>query len=154
MFLPGRPVMPGGAGSAEFASMRAAGASPLARRLLALDGVRSAFFGADFVTVTKDPGVAWPVLRPEVFEVVADFFASGEPVLTPTADGEGGGGGGGGAGPADTAILDTDSEVVAMIKELIETRVKGEATEAVERESDKALSAMEKKLADAGILRS
>lgn len=221
MFLPGREVMPGGVGTADFGSLRAAAGSPLARRLLTLDGVRSVFFGSDFVTVTKDAGVAWAVLRPEVFGVVADFFATGEPVLGGGAGADGGDGVGGGeaaSGPADTAILDTDSEVVAMIKELLETRVKpavaadggnivfvgfdeptgivslalqgacstcssssvtlkhgvenmlrhyvpevkgvaevqadGAAGDAVERESDKALSAMEKKLADAGILRS
>lgn len=223
MFLPGREVMPGGVGTADFGSLRAAAGSALARRLLTLDGVRSVFFGSDFVTVTKDAGVAWAVLRPEVFGVVADFFATGEPVLGGGAGTDGGDGGGGGdaaaaAGPADTAILDTDSEVVAMIKELLETRVKpavaadggnivfvgfdeptgivslalqgacstcssssvtlkhgvenmlrhyvpevkgvaevqadGAAGDAVQQESDKALSAMEKKLADAGILRS
>lgn len=220
MFLPGREVMPGGVGTAEFGSLRAASGSALARRLLTLDGVRSVFFGSDFVTVTKQADVAWAVLRPEVFGVVADFFATGEPVLGGTAAGSDGaqGEGGSAAGPTDTAILDTDSEVVAMIKELLETRVKpavaedggnivfvgydessgivslalqgacstcssssvtlkhgvenmlrhyvpevkgvaevqpdGAAADPVERESDKALSAMEKKLADAGILRS
>ncbi|GAB0490660.1 hypothetical protein MMPV_001897 [Pyropia vietnamensis] len=220
MFLPGREVMPGGVGTAEFGSLRDASGSALARRLLTLDGVRSVFFGSDFVTVTKQADVTWAVLRPEVFGVVADFFATGEPVLGGTAAGADGaeGEGGGPAGPADTAILDTDSEVVAMIKELLETRVKpavaedggnivfvgydestgivslalqgacstcssssvtlkhgvenmlrhyvpevkgvaevqpdGAAADPVERESEKALSAMEKKLADAGILRS
>lgn len=116
MFLPGREVMPGGAGSADFPSLRTAGGSPLARRLLAVDGVRSVFFGGDFVTITKDDPIDWSVVRPEVFEVIMEFFADGsEPVLL--ADGETG-------VHSDTAITDDDDEVVAMIKELLEMRVK------------------------------
>jgi NFU1 iron-sulfur cluster scaffold homolog, mitochondrial len=43
-----------------------------------------------------------------------DHFASGKPLFT-DADG---------ASPSDTAISDEDSDVVAMIKELLETRIK------------------------------
>jgi hypothetical protein len=39
---------------------------PLARRLLAEPGVRSVFIVADFVTVTRDPEVAWSDLTPRV----------------------------------------------------------------------------------------
>jgi NFU1 iron-sulfur cluster scaffold homolog, mitochondrial len=116
MFLPGREVMPGGVGSADFPNLRTAGASPLARRLLAVDGVRGAFFGAHFITVTKDAAVDWAVVRPEVFEVVMDFFMDEtNEVLTAGGDGE---------WSRDTTISEDDSEVVVMIKELLETRVK------------------------------
>jgi NFU1 iron-sulfur cluster scaffold homolog, mitochondrial len=116
MFLPGRQIMPRGQGSADFPSVRAATKSPLARKLFAVDGVRAVFFGADFVTVTKHEAVDWAVLRPEIFAVVMDFFISEEnPVVI--EDGPA-------AWNADTAIRDDDSEVVQMIKELLETRVK------------------------------
>lgn len=52
MFVPGRPVLEGG-GTASFGSAREAMSSPLAKRLFAIDGVTSVFFGSDFVTVTK-----------------------------------------------------------------------------------------------------
>lgn len=100
----------------DFPSLRSAGASPLARKLLGVDGVRGVFFGAHFITVTKDEDVDWAVLRPEIFEVIMDFFLDdSQPVLL---DGAGEG------WNNDTAIDENDSEVVAMIKELLETRVK------------------------------
>lgn len=116
MFMPGREVMPGGRGTADFQSIRSTAASPLARRLFAVAGVRSVFFGSDFVTITKDDPVDWAVLRPEIFEVIMEFFTDGsESVLL--ADGES-------QANEDTLITDEDDEVVAMIKELLETRVK------------------------------
>lgn len=116
MFLPGREVMPGGTGTADFPTLRSATTSPLARKLFAINGVRSIFLGPDFVTVTKDDPVDWAVLRPEIFEVVMEFFTDpAEDVIT--RDGQI-------AANQDTVILDDDDEVVAMIKELLETRVK------------------------------
>jgi len=56
-FLPGHAVLE--TGTADFASREAAGQSPLARRVFAIDGVRGVFFGSDFVTVTKDEAVEW-----------------------------------------------------------------------------------------------
>ena len=54
-FLPGQEVLD--VGTADFPSAEAAGDSPLASRLFAVEGVTGAFFGLDFVTVTKaDPG--------------------------------------------------------------------------------------------------
>jgi NFU1 iron-sulfur cluster scaffold homolog, mitochondrial len=118
MFLPGREIMPGGVGSADFPDVRAAGPSPLARQLFLVDGVRGVFFGADFVTVTKDASVDWAVVRPEVFEVVMDYFMEDADVSV-FDDSEGGS-----SWNSDTAILEDDSEIVAMVKELLETRVK------------------------------
>lgn len=116
MFMPGREVMPGGRGTADFPSVRAAGKSALARKLLTIGGVRSVFFGGDFVTVTKDEPTDWAVLRPEIFEVMMEFFTQGdEPVVMGELQD---------VAYADTAISDDDDEVVALIKELLETRVK------------------------------
>lgn len=116
MFRPGREVMPGGYGTADFPSVRVAGTSPLARKLFAINGVRSVFFGSDFVTITKDDPVDWAVLRPEIFEVIMEFFANGtEGVIL--QEGET-------VANADTLIMEDDDEVVAMVKELLETRVK------------------------------
>lgn len=116
MFMPGREVMPGGRGTADFPSIRASSMSPLARKLFAISGVRSVFFGGDFVTVTKDDPVDWTVLRPEIFEVIMEFFTQGsDPVIVSSGEEI--------ANP-DTVITDDDDEVVAMIKELLETRVK------------------------------
>lgn len=116
MFLPGRHVMPNGAGTADFPSAQAASRSALARRLFEVSGVRAVFFGGDFVTVTKDVPVEWGALRPDIFEVLMEFFTAGDhPVMAEEAHGD---------VNVDTAIADDDDEVVAMIKELLETRVK------------------------------
>mmetsp|Transcript_4452 Transcript_4452/g.19062 ORF Transcript_4452/g.19062 Transcript_4452/m.19062 type:complete len:245 (-) Transcript_4452:4962-5696(-) len=110
--LPGEPVL-GKVATAEFNSMRDAQISPLARKLLVIDGVNSVFLAKDFITVTKDPSIEWAVLRPDLFEAIMDHYSSGEPVLSE------------GALPDhDCTIYPEDSDVVAMIKELLETRVK------------------------------
>jgi hypothetical protein len=46
-FLPGQTVLP--SGSAEFVSREEAQRSPLASRLFGITGVKSVFFGHDFV---------------------------------------------------------------------------------------------------------
>jgi len=69
------------------------------------------------VTVSKDPEVAWAVMKPEIYSILMEYFSSGQPLFRSDEDREN-------AGPQDTRILDSDSETVAMIKELLETRVR------------------------------
>ncbi len=114
-FIPGVPVMEDG--SAEFLDTRSALKSPLAIRLIGISGVRAVFYGPDFVTVSKDTETAWSVIKPEVYSILMEFFSSGQPLFRSDEDRDA-------AGPQDTKILDTDSETVAMIKELLETRVR------------------------------
>jgi Fe-S cluster biogenesis protein NfuA len=112
MFLPGRQVME--TGSYEFPNARSAMVSPLAKKLFLVDGVTGVFFGSDFVTVTKNDDYNWPVLKPDIFAAIMDFFSSGEPLFTDKEVLE----------ASDTAIHEDDDEVVAMIKELLETRIR------------------------------
>lgn len=112
MFLPGTPVMENG--SANFTSAREAMKSPLARKLFGTDGVKQVFFGSDFVTVTKDDDHRWAVLKPDILAAIADHISSGEPMVLDSEM----------QAASDTAIHDDDSEVVAMIKELLETRIR------------------------------
>jgi len=114
-FIPGVEVM--GTGSAEFLDTRSALASPLAIRLMGIQGVKAVFFGPDFVTVSKDSETAWAVVKPEIYANLMDFFTSHQPLFRSEDEREA-------AGPQDTRILDTDSETVAMIKELLDTRVR------------------------------
>ena len=72
-------------GSQNFSSPREAMKSPLAKRLFQIDGVTNVFFGADFVTVTKDEEYTWNVLKPDVFAAIMDHFTSG--VLLQQAEG-------------------------------------------------------------------
>ncbi|KAH9043807.1 HIRA-interacting protein 5 [Lactarius pseudohatsudake] len=114
-FIPGASVMD--TGSAEFLDTRTALTSPLALRLFGIEGVKAVFYGPDFVTVTKDSENPWSVVKPEVYSILMEFFSSGQPLFRSEEDREN-------AGPQDTRILDTDSDTVAMIKELLDTRVR------------------------------
>lgn len=112
-FVPGVTVT--GGSSHEFLDLRSALPSPLATRLLSIEGVVEVFFGPDFVTCSKDESLNWNVIKPEVFAVLMEHFSSGQPLFKDGSDT---------SGAEDTRILDTDSEVVGMIKELLETRVR------------------------------
>ncbi|KAL0059660.1 hypothetical protein AAF712_013563 [Marasmius tenuissimus] len=114
-FIPGVPVME--EGTAEFLDTRSSLSSPLAIRLMGIEGVKSVFYGPDFVTVSKDSENPWSVIKPEIYSILMEFFSSGQTLFRSQEDREN-------AGPQDTKILDTDSETVAMIKELLETRVR------------------------------
>jgi Fe-S cluster biogenesis protein NfuA len=109
-FLPGRDVM--AASTADFASADAAHRSPLATALFALPGVTRVFLGADFVTVTKAEDVTWQALKPQVLGAVMEHFVAGRPVI----EGEG--------SEADEDVDPEDADVVAQIKELLDTRVR------------------------------
>lgn len=115
-FIPGVPVM-GEEGTAEFLDTRSALASPLAIRLMGVEGVCAVFYGPDFVTVSKDSENPWSIVKPEIYSLLMEHFSSGQPLFRSAEERER-------AGPQDTRILDTDSETVAMIKELLETRVR------------------------------
>jgi Fe-S cluster biogenesis protein NfuA len=118
-FLPGQEVMP--AGTREFTSPEAAEASPLAQALFDLGEVTGVLFGRDFIAVTAAPGVSWSVLKPQVVAMLLDHFVSGAPLFAP-----GSAGGITVAADGDEAFTDdpADAEIVAQIRELIETRVR------------------------------
>jgi len=118
-FLPGEQVM--AAGTREFTSPEDAEASPLAQALFDTGEVTNVLFGRDFVAVTAAPGVAWSQLKPQVVSVLLDHFVSQAPLFAGgTADGISVGADDGENFGDDPA----DADLVAQIKELIETRVR------------------------------
>jgi Fe-S cluster biogenesis protein NfuA len=117
-FLPGRAVME--AGTRDFATPEEAEASPLAEALFNLGDVTGVFFGRDFVSVTAGPGVEWPGLKPDVLAILLDHFSAQMPLFKPASAG-------GIAVPSeDEGLADdpADADIVAQIRELIETRVR------------------------------
>uniref|UniRef100_A0AAY4DM59 NFU1 iron-sulfur cluster scaffold homolog, mitochondrial n=2 Tax=Denticeps clupeoides TaxID=299321 RepID=A0AAY4DM59_9TELE len=111
-FLPGRAVLE--SGTMDFAAPRDAFCSPLARQLFRIDGVKGVFLGPDFITITKaDTTLEWKLIKPDVFATIMDFFTTGLPVVNEDATPQ-----------ADTAPSDDDDEVVEMIKELLDTRIR------------------------------
>jgi Fe-S cluster biogenesis protein NfuA len=109
-FIPGRPVL--GSGSSTFTSVDEAGKSPMAQRLFAVAGVEGVFLGSDFITITKAEGRDWQVLKPMVLGAIMEHYTSGQPVVSD------------GSETAASTASEDDSEVVAQIKELIDTRVR------------------------------
>ena len=110
-FLPGRDVM--GAGTADFAAPDVAERSPLASALFALPGVARVFLGSDFITVTKEDALTWQTLKPQVLGTIMEHFVAGRPMIE-----------GADADAPDEDVAPEDMEIVAQIKELIDTRVR------------------------------
>lgn len=99
----------------EFSSSKQAVHSPLAFKLLKVPGVSSVMIGQDFFTINKQDHINWPELRPQVIEIVDKFLTEKqEPVITQDLINK----------SSDSEISDDDSEIVAMIKELIDTRIR------------------------------
>ena len=112
-FLPGRAVLDHG--TLDMRDKTAAAQSPLAERLFEIDGVSGVFFGSDFIAITKADG-EWQQLKPAILGAVMEHFMSGAPLVRDEA--------GAAAEGADEFFEAKDSETVATIKELIETRVR------------------------------
>jgi hypothetical protein len=87
--------------------------SPLTKSLFALDsGIKSLYLGYDFITVTKYAEAKWSHLQTPIYGTIMDFYASNQPAVRGEPE------------ITDTTILEEDSEVVAMIKELLESRIR------------------------------
>lgn len=108
-FLPGLTVMENG--TADFRTQEAATEqSPLAKRLFDIAGITGVFFGADFITISKDESKEWYLLKPSILGVIMEHFTAGRPVLS--------------APRTDTGPSEDDDEIVVQIKELLDTRVR------------------------------
>ena len=112
-FLPGRAVLE--SGTLDMASKEAARQSPLAERLFDIPNVGGVFFGSDFISITKRDG-DWQQIKPAVLGAIMEHFISGAPLLANSAE----------PAPVDgEEFFDAnDAETVAIIKDLIETRVR------------------------------
>jgi len=116
-FLPGQAVM--GAGTRDFATPEEAEASPLAEAIFSTGDVVGVFFGSDFISVTAAPGVEWQQLKPQILSVLLDHFASDAPLF------RAGSAAGISIAPAEEmADSPEDADIIAQIRELIETRVR------------------------------
>ncbi len=108
-FLPGRAVLE--TGTLDMPSKEAAAQSPLAEKLFDLPNVSGVFFGSDFISVTKSDG-DWQQIKPAILGAIMEHYMSGAPLVATEAE-------------ADDEFFDEkDSETVATIKDLIETRVR------------------------------
>ena len=112
-FLPGRAVLD--AGTLDMPNRQAAGQSPLAERLFDIPNIGGVFFGSDFISVTKTDG-EWQQIKPAILGAIMEHYLSGVPLLAASAQ------------PAEAGTDEffdaNDAETVAIIKDLIETRVR------------------------------
>ena len=109
-FIPGREVM--ASGTVDFPDAESGARSPLATRLFAIPEVERVFFGSDFVTVTKRDG-DWRHLKPAILGAIMEHFTLGLPLFESEVSEE-----------AEPVYEGEEAEIVAQIKELIETRVR------------------------------
>lgn len=108
-FIPGETVLK--SGTAEFKTPDDAMRSPLAQRLFKLHGVRSVFFGSDFISLTKTSEKDWTILKTQALAAIMEHFSTHQPVMNDT--------------PAPkSASPGLDNEIVVQICELLETRVR------------------------------
>ncbi|MFM8821264.1 MAG: NifU family protein [Phenylobacterium sp.] len=111
-FLPGRAVME--SGSRDFRDPEDAAASALAAEIFGLEGVNRVFFGADFLTVGKLVSADWDHLKAPVLAAIMDHFTSGRPLFEAADE----------SAPADDAYEGETAQVVAEIRELLDTRIR------------------------------
>lgn len=109
-FLPGREVMANG--TVDFPDAEAGARSPLATRLFSIPEVERVFFGSDFITVTKREG-DWRHLKPAVLGAIMEHYTRGLPLFESEVEAE-----------AEPTYEGEEAEIVAQIKELLETRVR------------------------------
>ena len=110
-FLPDQAVLE--SGTASFSNSEDSGRSPLASRIFSVEGVAGVFLGRDFITVTREPHAEWQPMKPLLLAAIMQHYASGNPTVTAPAE-----------SVSEAKVRPEDAEVVAEIRELIDTRVR------------------------------
>lgn len=110
-FFPGKEILADGE-TFDFSNVREAMSSPLAKKIFDVDGVNRVFYGKDYISVGKKELSEWGEIKPLIVDVVCDFFTKNLELFDEKPEAE------------DTKINDNDSETVALIKEIIATRVR------------------------------
>lgn len=111
-FLPLMPILRENE-TREFLSGREAAISPLAMKILGVDGVKSIMLGSNFITVEKaGEHLDWSLLKPELFSIITECLTNGTPIIAESELTQ------------DMGFSEDDDEVVSMIKELIFTRIR------------------------------
>jgi Fe-S cluster biogenesis protein NfuA len=120
-FLPGRAVLDG-TDPVDFPDADSAeGVSPLAAALFEIEGVTAVFLGHDFISVSKDEGREWYVMKPAVLGAIMQHFTAGRAVL---ADGAAPKRSAADAADDGPTYDPADEPIVGQIRELLETRVR------------------------------
>ncbi|OWK10065.1 NFU1 [Cervus elaphus hippelaphus] len=105
-FIPGKPVLE--TRTMDFPTPATAFRSPLARFHHCHKDENVMF---SFTYLQENEELDWNLLKPDIYATIMDFFASGLPLVTEET-------------PSGEAGSEDDDEVVAMIKELLDTRIR------------------------------
>ena len=121
-FFPGETVI--ASGVAEFPDEESAERSPLAARLFEVDGVDGVILYDEFLTVSREDGADWQMLKPLILGAIMDHYTSGDEAVlgAPGASS----GEAADAEPEEFPFEDSedDRSVIDQVVELIESRVR------------------------------
>lgn len=110
-FLPGRAVL--ASGERRFDDPAKAGVSPLAERLLQIDGVSAVVLTDEAVRVIKSAAADWTQLKAPILGVIMEHFVAGRAVLAEAP-----------ANGAPEIGGSGDDPVAVELRELIDTRIR------------------------------
>lgn len=115
-FLPGRIVLV--EGTAEFNDLeKASRTSPLATRLLSIDGVKTVFFGYDFISISRNDDHEWEHLKPIILGTIMEHFTSEQPLINNEHETNS-------SANKEEFFDPKDLETVETIKELLDLRIR------------------------------
>ncbi|EPZ35322.1 HIRA-interacting protein 5 [Rozella allomycis CSF55] len=106
----GKPVS---STSQEYNNHNEARNSPLAKSIFDIKGTASVFIGPTFVTVTKTDLVQWDEIKQKVSDTIETYFNQNQKIETPVDK-----------TPYSDDHHDDDPEVILMIKELLDSRIR------------------------------
>lgn len=86
-------------------------ASPLAHRLLQIDGIQDVFLGSDFITLSKQQDQDWYVLKPLILGALMESFVNGLPIYKEPSE------------PVKNTVP-FDDPLIHQICDLLETRIR------------------------------
>jgi NFU1 iron-sulfur cluster scaffold homolog, mitochondrial len=112
-FDPGKEVLTTGS-TYDMSDKTKALVSPLASKLFEIKGITRVTFGPDFISVGKEELTDWADIKPMIIDQIVKHFTKNESLFNEDVDDD----------SEDTKILDTDSDAVKLIKEIISTRIR------------------------------
>lgn len=96
-----------------------------------MEGVSAVSFGPDFITITRSESANWAYIKPEIYSLITETVTQGEPFVNfvdqkaPENASETGVDGSATSQQTDSlAYNEEDEEVISMIKELLDTRIR------------------------------
>ena len=91
--------------------------SPLASLVLEVSGVETVLIADEFVTVCKDSSSDWRHIKPQIYAILTDWSAQEKAAINLHSEGQG-------EKTHQIKFNDADKEVVQVISELIDTRIR------------------------------